>query len=345
VQEPLAAGAWARSIPKAEIHLHLEGSVDPPTLVDLIERRGGRVDRAGRERIAALYTHRDFRHFLENFRTVCGFLTRPEDYARVASALSDRLRDETVRYAEVFCSPGVFEPAGLPADEVLDAVSDTARRRAAAGGPRLRFLLDGVRQLGIGPQEKLVELAARSRRYDVIGIGLGGDEKALPASHFAGAYREARRLGLHTTVHAGEFDGPRSVRQALESLGVERIGHGVRAAEDEGLVRDLAVCGVPLECCPTSNLKTGVVAAWADHPLPRLLAAGVRVTINSDDPALFGTSLVGEWEAARARLGLSAAAVFGIGLQTAAATFLPPAEKDGLMAGMRAAAARQGIAP
>jgi adenosine deaminase len=200
-----------------------------------------------------------------------------------------------------------------------------------------------VRQLGVRAQEDLVELAGRSRRYDVIGIGMGGDEKARPAAEFAGAYREARRIGLRTTVHAGEFDGARSVREALDHLQVERIGHGVRAVEDPDLVRELAARGIPIDCCPTSNLRTGVVRSWADHPLPRLLAAGVRVTINSDDPALFGTSLVGEWEAARARLGMTPGAVVGLGLQTVAASFQPQAEKDLLLAGMRAAAAREGI--
>jgi len=343
VQDSQPAGAWARPIPKAEIHLHLEGTVELPTLVEVIQRRGLRVDRAGRERLAGLYSHRDFLHFLENFRTLCGSLVRPEDYAVITAALSDRLRDESVRYAEVFCSPGVLALSGLPADEVLDAVSSTARRRAAEGGPRLSFLLDGVRQLGVGAQEQLVELADRSRRYDVIGVGMGGDEKSLPASEFAGAFREARRLGLRTTVHAGEFDGPGSVRQAMEILEVERIGHGVRAVEDERVVRELAARAVPIECCPTSNIRTGVVRSWADHPLPRLVALGVRATLNSDDPALFGTSLVGEWEAAHTRLGMPVAAVVRLGMDTAAATFLPQEDKDRLVEEMREAAVRLGV--
>jgi len=343
VQDSQPAGAWARPIPKAEIHLHLEGTIELPTLVEVIQRRGQRVDRAARERLAGLYSHRDFLHFLENFRTLCGSLARPEDYAVITAALSDRLRDESVRYAEVFCSPGVLALSGLPADEVLDAVSHTARRRAAEGGPRLRFLLDGVRQLGVGAQEELVELADRSRRYDVIGVGMGGDEKSLPASEFAGAFREARRLGLRTTVHAGEFDGPASVRQAMEILEVERIGHGVRAVEDERVVRDLASRAVPIECCPTSNIRTGVVRSWADHPLPRLVAMGVRATLNSDDPALFGTSLVGEWETAHARLGMPVDAVVRLGMETAAATFLPQEDKDRLVEEIREAAVRLGV--
>ncbi len=343
MQRVQGADAWARPIPKAEIHLHLEGSVELPTLVELLERRSGRVDRAERARLAGLYTHRDFLHFLGNFRTLCGMLSRPEDFAAITAALSDRLQRETVRYAEVYCSPAIFGRAGLPADEILDAVSDMARRREAAGGPRLRLLLDGVRQFGVAAQEDLVELAARSRRYDVIGIGMGGDEKAFPASVFSGAYREARRLGLRTTMHAGEFDGPRSVRDAIDVLEAERIGHGVRALEDEGLVRDLVARGVPIECCPTSNLRTGVVRSWADHPLPRLVALGARVTLNSDDPALFGTTLVGEWEAAHAHLGLTIAQVVRIGMQTAAATFQTADEKGRLVTEIREAAARMGI--
>jgi adenosine deaminase len=332
-----------RDIPKAEIHLHLEGSVDLPTLLAILRTRGEAAGDAARARLAALYEHRDFPHFLRNFRDLCALLRRPEDFARIATALSDRLHAEGVRYAEVFCSPGIFVGTGPPAGEIMDAVSRAARERAAAGGPRLRFLFDGVRQFGVAALEELLLRAQACRDYDVIGIGVGGDERALPTAAFAAVFCEARRLGLRTTVHAGEFDGPRSIWEAIEVLEAERIGHGVRAVEDPELVRLLARRGVPLECCPTSNVRTGVAAGWERHPIRILHEAGVAVTVNSDDPALFGTTLLGEWRALVGRLGLTPVEALAIGIRTARSTFLPAGETAALVEDMRRAASRAGL--
>lgn len=337
--------AFARDFPKAEIHLHLEGSVDLDTLVGLIRGRGRAVGPEERRELGRLYRHRDFPHFLENFRDLCALLLRPEDFALIASALSERLRRDGVRYAEVFCSPTIFaRSGGVPAAEILDAVSGAARAGEKRGAPRMRFLLDGVRQFGVRALEDLVRAAADCRRYGVIGIGMGGDEKALPTGDFAAPYREARRLGLRTTVHAGEFDGPRSVWEALEVLEVERVGHGIRAAEDPELVSLLRRTGVPLECCPTSNLMTGVVRRWEDHPIRALHRAGVAVTVSSDDPALFGTSAAGEWQVLQERLGLSPEEVLAIGMRTARSAFMPEGDRTELLDAMRREAARSGIA-
>lgn len=334
----------ARAVPKAEIHLHLEGSIALETLRELLRRRGEPADEGAGRRLAALYRHRDFPHFLSNFRDLCSHLTSPADFALVTAALCARLREDGVRYAEVFCSPQIFvRSRGLPPAEILDAVSREARDQARRGGPRLRFLLDGVRQFGVGGLEELVEIAAGCRAFDVIGIGVGGDEKALPTSAFAGVFREARRRGLHTTVHAGEFAGASSVRQALEALEAERIGHGIRALEDPSLVEALARAGIPLECCPTSNIRTGVVRDWDAHPMRALKLAGVAVTVNSDDPALFGSSLAEEWTVLSARLGFTEAEVLEIGIATVRASFLPGGEKAALVAEMRREGARAGV--
>jgi adenosine deaminase len=329
-----------RRVPKAEIHLHLEGSADLEVLLEILRSRGERAGPEARARLAPLYAHRDFPGFLQNFRLVCQEIRRPEDLGLVATGLSRRLQGEGVRYAEVFCSPAVFKRLhGLPALEVMDAVSAAARRREKDGGPRLRFLLDGVRQFGVEGMEENVEWAIACRAHDVIGIGMGGDESSAPTGAFAGPYREARRRGLRTTVHAGEFGGPRSVWEAIEILEVERIGHGVRAVEDPELLRVLARLGVPLECCPTSNVRTGVAPGWERHPIADLVRAGACVTVSSDDPAMFSTTLVGEWEALQARLGLEAEEVLAIGVRTARSTFLPEAEKEVLAAAMLEAAA------
>jgi len=340
----IASDTLMRSVPKAEIHLHLEGSVDLETLLLLRARRGEPTDDAGRRRLAALYVHGDFPHFLANFRDLCQELQSPEDFGLVTARLAERLARDNVRYAEVMCSAPIFVCRGLPADEILDAAWGAARRSASAGGPRLRFLIDGVRQWGPQGLENLLRMAEGSRRYGVIGIGLGGDETAWPASAFASLYADARRRGLRTTAHAGEFDGPRSVWQALEVLGVDRIGHGVRAVEDPELMRSLKRQRVPLECCPTSNVRTRVVAGWNEHPIATLFRAGLRVTVSSDDPALFGTSLGEEWRALSERVGMSAAQVLAIGRQTIESTFLDDAERDSLLRDFGEAAAAVGEA-
>jgi len=335
---------FARRVPKAEIHLHLEGSIDLDTLVNIAGAREAGSGAATRARLAAFYTHRDFPDFLQNFRRLCAEIRRPEQFATITEALSCRLQEDSVRYAEVFCSPTIFQRAqAMPAAEIMDAACGAARSREKAGGPRLRFLFDGVRQFGVAAMEDLVQAAAACRGYDVIGIGMGGDETSAPTGAFAGAYREARRLGLRTTVHAGEFDGPRSVWEAIEVLEVERIGHGVRAVEDPELVRVLARSGLPLECCPSSNVKTGVVAGWERHPIPALHRSGVAVTVNSDDPAMFGTSLSAEWQALRSPLGLAPGEVLAVGIRTVRATFQPRDEQEVLVEAMRRAAAHEGL--
>jgi aminodeoxyfutalosine deaminase len=334
---------FARTVPKAEIHLHLEGSVDLETLLRILRSRREPAGPEARERLEALYHHRDFPHFLRNFRSLCAEIRRPEDFGVLAASLSSRLEADGVRYAEVFVSPSIFAREGPSAGEILDAVSAAARRREAEGGPTLRFLLDGVRQFGVGALEGLVEEAHALRDRDVIGIGVGGDERACPTRVFGPVYREARRLGLHTTIHAGEFDGPRSVWEALEELEVERIGHGVRAAEDAVLMRALARYGRPLECCPSSNLATGVVRSWEDHPIRALHAAGVPITVNSDDPALFRTSIAEEWAVLETRLGLPRSAVMEIGLRTVRASFQEEDGKRALSEAMLRAAADAGV--
>jgi len=334
---------FVAALPKAEIHLHLEGAIDLDTIVWLRCQRGERDESDLRLRLAGLYAHRNFLHFLQNYRALCAELQRPEDFAAAVAALSARLARERVRYAEVMCSPIIFTRQGMPIDEIMGAVSEAARRGEEEHGVVLRFLFDGVRQWGIEAFEELVQMAVEWRDAGVIGVGIGGDERSLPTAAFGAAMREARRLGLHTVIHAGEFDGPRSVWEAIDELEVERVGHGIRAIEDDLLVQTLAGRGIPLECCPTSNMRTGVVASWEDHPIARLHAAGVRVTVNSDDPALFGTSLSEEWRLLESRLGLSRRDVAQIGLQTIEATFLEPDARQRLVDQFRQAAQRHGL--
>ncbi len=318
-------------MPKAEIHLHLEGSIDLDTLVAIRGRRRKPTSEGERRRLEALYRHDGFIGFLTHFASVCEELGDPEDLALATTRLSERLGAQRVRYAEVMCSPGIFVRRGIPPLEILDAVTAAGAAAAKNGGPRLQWILDSVRQWGPAAFEPLVEHAAAFSARGVVGVGIGGDESAWKAKDFAMAYREARRLGLRTTAHAGEFAGPGSVWEAIEVLQVDRIGHGIRAAEDEQLVGLLVEKRLPLECCPTSNIATGIVAAWDAHPIPALVRAGVFVTVGSDDPAMFGTTLLQEWEALHQDLGLTVEEVLRVGRNTIEATFLPDAEKKALL--------------
>ena len=336
---------FVAALPKAEIHLHLEGAIDLDTIVWLRRQRGERDEPDLKLRLAGLYAHRDFLHFLQNYRALCAELRRPSDFAAVVTALCARLARDGVRYAEVMCSPMIFTRQGLPLDEIMAASSAAARRGAEEHGVVLRFLFDGVRQWGVGAFEELIAMALECRAAGVIGVGIGGDERSLPTGVFGPAMREARRLGLHTVIHAGEFDGPRSVWEAIDELGVERVGHGIRAVEDGVLVKTLARRGIPLECCPTSNVRTGVVGSWSEHPIVRLHAAGVRVTVSSDDPALFATTLSDEYRLLQSRLGLARQDVEQIALQTIEAAFLEPGERARLVAEFRHAVAQQGPNP
>lgn len=318
-------------MPKAEIHLHLEGSIDLDTLVAIRGRRKKPTGDGERRRLEALYRHDGFIGFLKHFATLCEEISDPEDFALATTRLSERLGAQRVRYAEVMCSPGIFVRRGIPPLEILDAVTAAGAGGAKNGGPRLQWILDSVRQWGPAAFEPLVEHAAEFLPRGVVGVGIGGDESSWKAKDFAMAYREARRLGLRTTAHAGEFSGPESVWEAIEVLQVDRIGHGVRAIEDETLVGLLAEKRVPLECCPTSNIATGIVADWEAHPIPALVRAGVFVTVGSDDPAMFGTSLLAEWEALHHKLGLTVEEVLRIGRNTIEATSLPDEEKKALL--------------
>jgi len=318
-------------MPKAEIHLHLEGSIDLDTLVAIRARRRKPTGDGERRRLEALYRHDGFIGFLKHFATLCEEISDPEDLALAAARLSERLGAQQVRYAEVMCSPGIFVRRGIPPKEILDAVTAAGGAAAKNGGPRLQWILDSVRQWGPAAFEPLVEHAAAFLPRGVVGVGIGGDESSWKAKDFAMAYREARRLGLRTTAHAGEFSGPESVWEAMETLQVDRIGHGVRSVEDETLLGLLAEKRIPLECCPTSNIATGIVADWEAHPIPALVRAGVFVTVGSDDPAMFGTTLLDEWHVLHDKLGLSQDEVLRIGRNTIEATFLKDEEKKVLL--------------
>jgi adenosine deaminase/aminodeoxyfutalosine deaminase len=284
---------FVEQLPKAELHLHLEGSVEPETLHEL--------DPASTlEECRAIYRYQDFDAFLKAFAAVGKRLRRPEDYALVTRRLLERLAAQNVRYAEITLSVGVIFWKGEDPAPVFDAVREAARNSPVS----VRWIFDAVRQFGVEPAMQVAELAAERVGRDVVAFGIGGSEERGPANWFTEVFAFARRAGLHLTAHAGESMGPESIWAALE-LGAERIGHGIAAVRDPELMRHLRDRGIPLEICITSNLVTGVVKRPEEHPIRTLYEAGVPIVLNSDDPAMFGCSLTDEYRLAAQAFGFS----------------------------------------
>jgi adenosine deaminase/aminodeoxyfutalosine deaminase len=280
-------------LPKAELHLHLEGSVEPETLHELDPA-------TPLEEFRALYRYDDFDAFLRAFGAVGKRLRTPEDYGLITRRLLERLAAQNVRYAEIIVAAGVVLWKGQEFGPIFDAV-----REAAARSPvEVRWILDAVRQFGAEHAMAVAKLAAERVDRQVVAFGIGGSEERGPAEWFTEVFAFAKSAGLHLTAHAGESMGPESVWAALR-LGAERIGHGIAAARDEELMRHLRGHDIPLEICLTSNLVTGVVERLEDHPVRRLFDAGVPITLNTDDPAMFGCTLAGEYQLAARQFGFS----------------------------------------
>ena len=280
-------------LPKAELHLHLEGSVEPETLHELDPSTPV-------EEFRALYRYDDFDAFLRAFGAVGKRLRTPEDYGLITRRLLERLAAQNVRYAEIIVAAGVVLWKGQDFAPIFEAI-----REAAAGSTvEVRWILDAVRQFGVEQAMTVAKLAAERIDRQVVAFGIGGSEARGPAEWFTEVFAFTKSAGLHLTAHAGESMGPESIWAALE-LGAERVGHGIAAVRDEALMRHLRDRDIPLEICITSNLVTGVVERVEDHPVRRLFDAGVPITLNTDDPAMFGCTLLGEYELARRHFGFS----------------------------------------
>lgn len=284
---------FCHELPKAELHLHLEGSIEPETLHEL-------EPGLSLEEIREHYRYEDFQGFLESFKWVIEHLRSPEDYALITRRLLDRLSAENVRYAEIILSAGVV----LWRNQELAPIYEAVRREAARSEVGVWWLFDGVRQFGVEHVMRVAELAAERVGDGVVGFGVGGDEARGPIGLFRDVYAFARSKGLRLTAHAGETTGPESIWGALE-LGAERIGHGIRAVDDPALVRHLAEKDIPLEISISSNVATGAVASLAEHPVRRLYDGGAPIVLNSDDPAMFHTTLSREYELAAREFGFS----------------------------------------
>jgi aminodeoxyfutalosine deaminase len=307
------------SLPKAELHLHLEGSVDPATLSELSHRhntplpaqenRYGHNEDSGKELserdVRQLYQYKDFVGFLMAFKAVTERLRTPEDYEVITYRLMQKLKAQNVVHAEVYVSVGVIFWRGQQFDAIFEGLERGRQRGERDFGLKLFWIFDAVRHFGVEAAATVFEKAAELRERNVIGIGIGGDETRGPAAWFKDLYAKAVDQGLRLTAHAGESSGPESIWSALRDLKAERIGHGLTAIQDPALMDYLAEHQVPVEICLSSNLRTGCCLSVAEHPLPKYIERGLLVTLNTDDPEMFETTLNGEYELVRNAYGLS----------------------------------------
>jgi len=332
--------SFFRKLPKAELHLHLEGTLAPHRVADLARKY--RVELSPGE-IQRRYDCRGFAQFLELYKWATSFLREPEDYARLAQDAAGGLKSEGVAYAEVTLSIGVMLLRKQDARANFRAIRDVFTRRYTAGqGPRVQFVFDAVRQFGPSPAMEVVGLAGKFRSEDAVAFGLGGDELSVPLAEFQPVYVKAREEGLRRLVHAGETGGSQQIRDAIDLLGAERIGHGIAAVRDPNLMTLLAERRIPLEICPTSNLRTKALNIQlntanpkiVDHPLPKLSRAGVPVSLSTDDPAMFHTTLTDEYLHGH-QMGLSIAELLRINRGAFEHSFLPDNERQTYLAGLR----------
>jgi aminodeoxyfutalosine deaminase len=296
------------TIPKAELHLHLEGSIQPSTVCALTARHGVIVTE---EEVRRRYAYQNFVEFLETFKWVTSFLRDPQDYALITRDLAEYLLSQRVIYAEVTISIGVMLLRKQRPENNFEAIL-AAAEPFESRGLRMNWIFDAVRQFGAEAASRVVEAARECASKSIVAFGIGGDELSVPTKEFRPVYERAAALGLHRLIHAGEIGGPEKIREAIELLGIERIGHGIAAINDPALMDLLADRRIPLEICPQSNLRTGALALQLrhagaqteNHPLPALFRHGIPVVLSTDDPAMFHTTLHEEYEHAH-RIGMT----------------------------------------
>ena len=321
---PPEPSRFVLSLPKAELHLHLEGSIEPSTLVELRQRHG--MDGASLAAVEQLYNYKDFAGFLTAFKDVTGHLRTPEDYELITYRLMERLKAQNVLHAEVIVSAGVCLWRKQEFGAIFEGLERGRQRGEKDFGISLVWIFDAIRQFGAEKAESVLDLAIQFSDRNVVAFGIGGDELAGPAEWFAGVYARAAEHGLHLTAHAGESTGPESIWGAL-NLKAERIGHGLTAVKDAELIEELAESQVPIEVCVTSNLRTGCCAALAQHPVRRYFDQGLMLTLNSDDPAIFSTSLVAEYGLVQEAFGFTDEHLRELARNSFEASFLPPEKK------------------
>ena len=334
-------GAFIAGLPKAELHVHHVGSASPRVVAELAERHPGVVP-SDPEALAAFFAFRDFAHFVEVYLAVVDLIRTPEDIRLLTYEVAREMAlGQQVRYAELTCTPYTsvqphVEDKGMPIEAYSEAIEDARVAAERDFGIQLRWIYDIPGESGLPAADATLEYALQHAPDGLVGFGLGGPEIGVPRPQFRPHFDAARAAGLHSVPHAGETTGPQTVWDALTLLGAERIGHGTSAAQDPDLLAHLAGTGIALDVCPSSNIATRAVETLEQHPIRQFRDAGVTVTVNSDDPPMFGTTLNREYEIAASLLGLDEMGVRELARTAVRASFLDDPAKDALCAEIEA---------
>jgi aminodeoxyfutalosine deaminase len=320
-------------LPKVELHVHHVGSALPRIVAELAARHAGSTPvPADVDALREYFTFRDFAHFVEIYLSVVDLIRDPEDVRILTFEVARELAGQSVRYAELTITPYSHVKRGIPAPAFCEAIEDARVRAEAELGIVLRWCFDIPGEAGPPAAEETLRIALDERPDGLVSFGLGGPEIGVPRPPFKPYFDKARAAGLHSVPHAGETTGPDTIWDAIRELHAERIGHGISCVRDPELMAYLAEHRVPLEVSPTSNVRTRAVPSLAGHPLPELVEAGLVVTINSDDPPMFGTTLNQEYAIAAGLLDLDRAGVADLARAGVDASFLPAPDKARLRA-------------
>ncbi|HEV2887073.1 MAG TPA: adenosine deaminase [Jatrophihabitans sp.] len=325
-RQPDSIDGFLAGLPKVELHLHLIGSITADTLLTLARRHPDGGVPGDPDALSRWLTFADFPQFCAAFGRVSRLVTDGDDLVALVTGMAGALAVSKVRYAEVTVTPLTHLAVGVRPDELADALTLGRERAARESGVELGWIFDVSGDLGPPAADDTLAWVLAHQPDGTVGFGLGGPERDVPRAAFRDAFDRAVAAGLHSVPHAGETDGAHSVWSALRDLRAERIGHGIRSIDDPRLVEQLAASGVPLEVCPTSNACTGA-ASISDHPLPALLAAGVRVTLATDNPGLFNTDLGQQYRLCHDVLGLGRSQLVELARAGVQAAFCPPASR------------------
>ncbi|WP_189221853.1 adenosine deaminase [Saccharothrix coeruleofusca] len=330
--------SFIAELPKVELHVHLVGSASPATVLALARRHPDGGVPTDEAELLEFYEFTGFDHFIDVYAKVSDLVTTGDDVAALVLGLAEDLARNAVRYAEVTVTATSHLRAGIAPDELDEALERSRARARVEHGVELAWVFDvpGVWDRDAGMTSAIY--ATRHRPAGTVGFGLGGLESDAPRAAFRRAFALAREAGLHCVPHAGETTGPEEIWAALTELGAERVGHGTSAVRDPALLRHLAERGIALEVCPTSNVRTGAVRSLAEHPLPRLLEAGVPVTLATDDPGMFHTDLNGEYLLCHEQFGLGRAELADLARAGVRASFAPDELKAKILAEIDAVA-------
>lgn len=323
-----------RALPKAEQHVHIVGSTRPETLLWLAEESGEDSPFQSLEDVKEYFHYRDFPHFIQVYSAVVRQIREESQFERITYEMLEEDARCNVRYVEASFSAPDHVRRGLDYGLMLDAINSGIRRAGRDFGIECDLRIDLVRNYG--PEcgmEVLDWIEAKGDK--IVAVDIGGSEGDFPPEPYEAVYARAREMGLHLVAHAGEAAGPENVWGAINHLGVERIGHGVSAVEDPRLMDHIREKGITIESCPVSNLRTGVVASLREHPIREFFDRGIRVTVNSDDPSMFGTDMNNEYVLLNQELGFTPQELFKISLDAIESSFLPERKKDRLMESFR----------